>query len=253
MGQFGDKTYESDYLEDIIDDYNLEPDFREDKVLTSLEVREILREERGDELVFLGIVSYIIDTYDNHKILLSPKDLRKALRYAGNLLLNFDYACDWFTNWNDRINALEEEMVKIHKLLDPLEPFDFSKFDKINPESLINIKNWEKFDEVHQFYVIRHFVEDPIPLPKPEIINILKEDISKFHNKTSDDFSSRLVLAAIALSRIEGEDAVDVILDNVKGSYSWLKEIAKEYLIERLDFETSNLVRMRINQVVKEL
>lgn len=253
MGQFGDKTYESDYIEDIIDEYSLDPDFREDRLLTSLELGEILREEGDDELIFLGIVSFIIDTYDNHKILLSPRDLRKALQYAGNLLLNFNYACNWFINWNDRIDAIEEEMRNIYNLLDFSFPFDFSKYERIDQGSLLDIENWEKFDEDHQFYVISHFVEGPFPPSGSKFIAILKEDIKKSQAKSSIENSSRLVLAAIALSRIDGQDAIKVIFENADSSFSWVKKTAKEYLTERLKVEKDQQVRIKINEIISSL
>lgn len=249
MGQFGDKTYESDYIEDLIDDYDLNPDFREDRMLTSLEIREILRDEGDDGEVALGIVSFIIDKYDNHKVLLSPKDLKCALLHAEDLLKDFDYACRWFTNWNGRIEALEEEMKNIHKLLEPLNKFDFSKYDKIDQDSLLDIKNWERFDEDHQFYVIRYLSENP----RPEAASILKEDIQKFQNKVGDSVPSRLVLATIALSKIDKEDAINVIFENVSRSFSWVRDAAKEYLTKRLNFETSNQLRVRIEEFIKEL
>lgn len=249
MGQFGDKTYESDYIEDLIDDYNLQPDFREGEILTSLEVKEVLREEEGDKETFLGIVSFIIDTYENHKILLSPKDLRKALDYAGDLLKDFDYACRWFTNWNDRIDALLEEMENIHNLLDPVVPFDFSKYDKIEQDSILDIKNWERFDENHQFYILEYLSENP----EPKAADVLKADIKKFQKKSGDDVPSRLVLAAIALSKIEDRVVIDVISDNISNSFLWVKEAAKDYLTECLKFEENNHIRKKINAVISDL
>lgn len=246
MGQFGDKTYESDYIEDIIDDYDLDPDIKEN--LTSSEVKEILNNET-DEEVFLGIISFLIDTWEDPKLLLSPEDLENALLYAENLLKDFDYACDWFDNWNDRIQVLEEEMENIHKLLNPSGQFDFSKYDKIDQDSLFDLRNWERFDEDHQFYVIRYLSENP----RPEAANILKEDIKKFQNKVGDSVPSRLVLATIALSKIDKEDAINVIFENVSRSFSWVRDAAKEYLTKRLNFETSNQVRVRIEEFIKEL
>lgn len=249
MGQFGDKTYESDYIEDLIDDYDLDPDFRKDRILTSLDVKEILNEEGGSEENFLGIVSYIIDTYDSHKILLSPKNLRKALAYAGNLLKDFDYACRWFTNWNDRIEALEEEMRNVYVLLNPSIPFDFSKYEKVDQDSLLNINNWRKFDENHKFYVINYLSKNP----EPKAADILRADIIKFQSKSGNDVPSRLVLAAIALSKIDEQDAINIIFQNVNDSFSWVREVAKKYLTDRLNVEKDQQICIKINEIITNL
>ena len=252
MGQWGDKTYECDYIEDTIDDYDLDPDIRKDRMLTSLEVKEILEIEDEKEVV-LGIISFIIDTWENHKLLLSPKNLEDALFYAGSLLKNFDYACRWFTNWNDRMDALEKEMRNIHKLINPSVTFDFSKYDKINQSSLLDVKNWERFDKNHQFYVLEHLVRTLGESPEPQVINIIKEDIEKFQDRVGDDVSSRLVLAAIALSKIDGEDAINVIFENINNSFSWVIVVAKEYLAGRLDHEEDNHLCKKISEIISNL
>ena len=191
MGQFGEKTFVSDYIEDLIDDYDLDPDFRKDRMLTSLDVEEILSEEEGSEETFLGIVSFIIDRWDNPKDLLTPKSLECAFLYAEELLKDFEYACRWFTNWNDRMDGLEEEMENIHELINPSVPFNFSKYEKIEQNSLLDINNWERFDGVDQIYVLRYLKENP----KPEVVNTLKEVIKEVWEGIGDIgvFSSRLV------------------------------------------------------------
>lgn len=248
MGQSGDKTYECDYVEDLIGEYELYPG---DRDLTVLDVEEILNEEEGDREGFLGIVSFIIDRWDNPRGLLTPKLLEKALLYAEDLLKDFEYACRWFTNWKDRMEGLEEEMENIHKLLNLGVPFDFSKYEKIEQDSLLDIKNWDRFDEVDQIYVLRYLKESP----KPEVVNTLKEVIKEVWKGIGDIgvFSSRLVLAAIVISKIDGQDAINVIFENVDNSFSWVCEAAKEYLTERLDIENDKHIRKQIRKIIRKL
>jgi len=142
--------------------------------------------------------------------------------------------------------------MNIYNLLNPSGQFDFSKYDKIDQDSLFDLRNWERFDEDHQFYVLRYLCDTQIPSFEPEAINIIKEDIRKFQNRIGDDVPSRLVLAAIALSKIDGEDAIDVIFEHINNSFSWVKHAAKEYLTERLDLEDNSQIRMKISSI-KEL
>lgn len=127
MGQWSDKTYESDYIMDTIDD------FRERK-LTLEEIDTILEGADNSEL-YLGIVSFLIDRSNSE--ILSMEVLSIALGYAGSLLRDFDYASRWSENWNDRVEALCEEMKAIYNLFDSITPFDFSRYEKVSQEELM--------------------------------------------------------------------------------------------------------------------
>ena len=248
MGQFGEKTYENDYIEDIIDDFKLDPDFREENPLTIEKINGIL-ENQDEQEVYLGIVSYLIDMWVVPEKFLSNEVLENALKYAENLLKDFYYACRWFHNWNDRVEALEEEMDAIHKLLNPLVPFDFSRYEKVKQEILYDLTRWDDFYEDHQFDLIEFLSRNP----RREAFKILKKDIENYKGENEEITTSRKVLAALAISKIEGEDAIDVILENVNGSYSWVKQRTKEYLNQRLINEVDRQTRKSIEDVINNL
>ena len=243
MGQWGDKTYESDYLEDIINDLRLDPDDRGGEPPTQREISDILNNE-DDQEVFLGIVSFLIDIWDSPEKFLSEEILKVAFTIAEFFLKDIEYASQWLHNWNDRIEGLKEEMENIYKLLNPGTSFDFLRYEKINQSELFCIDNWNKFDEDHKFYVIHELSKNP----KKEATEILRADIS-LHGKTP----SRLVLGAIALSKLNGEDALEVILENVRNSFLWVKLEAKEYLKTRLINEDNKDKYIKIEEIIDNL
>lgn len=95
IGQWGDKTYENDYIEDIIHKFNLFPSSRKD--LTTKGVEEILTNISSGE-VYVGIVSFLIDNWKSPEEYLSKEVLKVALFYAERLIKDFDYANRWLYN-----------------------------------------------------------------------------------------------------------------------------------------------------------
>ena len=233
MGQFGWKTYEGDYIEDLLFDFNLMQDFREGKPLTIGEVKEILDGE-GNEEVYLGIVSFLIDEWESPHKLIPKECLEIALKYAEGLLKSYTYASQWLYDWNDRIEALGEEMGAIEKILNPSVPFDFSKYDKIDQDVFFELSNWEKFDENDKFGLIDYLSK----YPNPKALIILKGEMSKDLTEKEDDTTTRMVLIALALSQLDGEDAIDIILENSHDLInSIVEERIEDYLKSRLDYE----------------
>ncbi|HDZ19453.1 hypothetical protein LCGC14_0658560 [marine sediment metagenome] len=249
MGQFGFKTYESDYIEDLLIDYGLIKDFRKGGPLTIDEVRKILNSEENKE-VYLGIVSFLIDEWESPDELIPVVCLEAALKYAEGLLSNYSYASSWLDDWNYRIEELEEEIKAIVKILNPSVIFDFSKYETVNQDSFFDLNNWEKFNENDKFSLINFLSINP----NRKTINILKKEISKYRGKSEGDATSRLVLAALALSQLEGEDAIDIILEN---SYdlidSLIEERVEEYLKIRLRHTTNSQLRKKIEEKIEDL
>ncbi len=135
MGQFGDKTYENDYIMDIIDDKKLDPDYEEGRLNHTL-LGDVLKGQNDSE-AYLGILSFVIENYSSKDILnLSRNVLSIALGYALSLLRNLEYAKKWADDWDDRLEALEEEIGSIFALLFPDIPFDFSKYERVNQKDL---------------------------------------------------------------------------------------------------------------------
>lgn len=246
MGQFGWKTYEGDYIEDLLFDFNLMQDFREGKPLTVGEVKGILEAEDGEE-VYLGIVSFIIDEWKSPEELIPRKCLETALKYAEKLLSSYNYASQWLEDWNDRIEALEEEMEAIQKILNPSVPFNFSKYKKIDQDVFFESSNWEKFDEDDKFGLI-NFLSI---YPNRKALTILKREISIDLAENEDDTTTRMVLIALALSQLEGEDAIDVILENSHDLIDpIIEERVEDYLKNRLRDETDPILSKRIEETI---
>ena len=100
-----------------------------------------------------------------------------------------------------------------------------------------------------QLNVLRYFSENPSKNAKDLLIN----DITNHNNSTSRGVSSRLVLASIALSGIEEEDAIDIVLKNCYDLYYWVAQIAQRYLQKRLIKEEDNNIRIRIEKTLEDL
>lgn len=249
MGRWGYKTYESDYIEDLLDDFGLIQDFREGKPLTLEEVREILEGEDSEE-VYLGIVSFLLDEWKSPDELIPKKCLETALKYAEKSLNNYSEAKRWVEGWNDRIEALEEEMEAIEKILNPTVPFDFSKYKKIDQDVFFELNNWEKFDESDKFALINYLSK----YPNLKAINILKREISAYLEKNDSNAKDHLVLAGLALSQLEGEDAIDIILENSHDlTHSLDKERVEGYLKIRLMDETDSHLCKKIETTIEGL
>ncbi len=97
--------------------------------------------------------------------------------------------------------------------------------------------------------VLRYLSENPFEDAK----ELLKNDIKQHQNSTSFGSSSRLVLAAIALSRIEGEDAIEIILENCYNLYYWVAQIAQRYLEKRLIREEDQNLKKNIEKTLVDL
>jgi len=249
MGQFGWKTYESDYIEDLLDDFGLIQDFRKRKPLTVGEVKEILEGEDNEE-VYLGVVSFLIDEWESPDKIIPKECLETALKYAEGFLSSYNYASGWLEDWNDRIEALEEEMGAIEKILNPSIPFDFSRYDKIEQDMFFELNNWEKFDQNDKFALINYLSN----YPNQKAINILKREISAYHEENDSNARFHLILAALALSQLEGEDAIDIILKNSHDLTDSLdEERVGDYLKSRLVYETDLQLRKKIEEIIEDL
>ena len=249
MGRWGYKTYESDYIEDLFDDFGLHPDFREGRPLTLEEVRKLLESEESEE-VYLGIVSYLIDEWESHEVLIPKECLETALKYAEKTLGSYNEAKRWVEGWNYRIEALEEEMESIEKILHPSAPFDFSKYEKVDQDTFFELDNWDKFDESDKFALINYLSKYPNRKAK----NILKKEIAAYNENNDYNARFHLILAGIALSQLDGEDVINIILENSYGfTDSFDEERVEEYLKNRLIHETDSNLRKKIEEKIENL
>jgi len=249
MGQFGWKTYESDYIEDLLDDFGLIQDFRKGKPLRVEEVKGILEGEDNEE-VYLGIVSFLIDEWKSPEELIPKECLETALKYAEKFLSSYNYASRWLEDWNDRIEALEEEIEAIEKILNPSVLFDFSKYEKVDQDVFFDLHNWEKFNEADKFALINYLSK----YPNRKALNILKKEISEYREKNDSNARFHLILAGLALSQLEGEDAIDIVLENSHDLTDSLdEERVREYLKSRLLHETDSHLRKRIEETIESL
>lgn len=110
------------------------------------------------------------------------------------------------------------------------------------------ISLYHKSKEEH-LRVLRYLSENP----SEEAKELLKNDINQHKNSTNFESSSRLVLAAIALSRIEGEDAIDIVLENCYDLFPWVAQIAQRYLEKRLIKEEDQSLKNNIEKKLVDL
>ncbi|MBA7624412.1 hypothetical protein ES703_31820 [subsurface metagenome] len=97
--------------------------------------------------------------------------------------------------------------------------------------------------------VLRYLSENPSEDAK----ELLKNDIEQHKKSTSFGSSSRLVLAAVALSSVQGEDAIDIVLENCYDLFYWVAQIAQRYLRKRLIKEEDQTLKKEIEEKLVEL
>ena len=141
-------------------------------------------------------------------------------------------------------------MEAIEKILNPTMPFDFSKYEKVDQKAFFELKNWDKFDELDKFALINYLSK----YPNRKVINILKKEIAAYIENNDYNARFHLILAGIALSQLDGEDAIDIILENSHDFIdSFDEERVEEFLKNRLKYETDTHLCKKIEETIENL
>ena len=88
--------------------------------------------------------------------------------------------------------------------------------------------------------------------PNRKAINILKKEIAAYNENNDYNARFHLILAGIALSQLDGEDVINIILENSYGfTDSFDEERVEEYLKNRLIHETDSNLRKKIKETIE--
>lgn len=145
------------------------------------------------------------------------------------LMQKNDDALDEFFNYSGYIEApfVQEESIKILELCEKyptLIHHGVFALKDIGDVTIANfmIKAYDKSDD-YRLWVLSYLSK----VPSPNALGILRKELQESNDP------SRIVLAAVGLSRLQVEEVVDLISKNVDECYQWVKDIVRDYFVER--------------------